>query len=121
RRRTGQTMKERRDCDALEDEAVETVRMSDVEGRSDARVTEDRDAAGGLGDVIGPIGVGDEDEHGFVEDGIQARADGPHLGLLGQPSAVDGRYIAAASHHHGGFDIYKVYHLRRTFNGYGCS
>src|SRR5699024_10241487 len=81
-RRTGQDLIERRDCDALDDDVVETVRMTDVEGRSDARVTEDRDAAGGLEHVIGPTGIGDEDEYGYVEDRIQSRADGTHLGLL---------------------------------------
>ncbi|GAA1527985.1 hypothetical protein GCM10009690_33430 [Brevibacterium permense] len=86
--------------------------MTDVEGRGDARVTEDRYTTGGFEDVVGTVGIGDEDEHRFVEDRIESSADGTDLGLFGKPSAVDGRYDIATGHHHAGFDIDQGDHLR---------
>ena len=63
--------------------------MADVECRCDALIAEDRYAAGGLEDIGGSIGIGDVDEHGLVEDRIEARADGTDLGVIEEPSAID--------------------------------
>ena len=91
--------------------------MSDVERRGDARVAENRYATGGLENIVGTIGISDEDEHGFIEDRIESGADGTDFGFLGKPPAVDGRYDITAGHHHAGFDIDQGDHLRWGFKG----
>ena len=91
--------------------------MSDVERRGDARVAENRYATGGLENIVGTIGISDEDEHGFIEDRIESGADGTDFGFLGKPPAVDGRYDITAGHHHAGFDIDQGDHLRWGLTG----
>ena len=63
--------------------------MADVQGRGNAMIAEDGDPSRCLEHIRGSIGIGDVDEHRFIEDGIEGCAHCPRLRFLLEPATVD--------------------------------